>query len=48
MDKEYYDSVSSRIMEILRQESDLFEQVSIDEAYLDVTRKTQREYSSAI
>ncbi len=48
MDKEHYDSISSRIMEILRQESDLFEQVSIDEAYLDVTRKTQAKYSNAI
>ncbi|MDH7593174.1 MAG: DNA polymerase IV [Methanomicrobiales archaeon] len=39
-DREHYREVSDRIMEILGEEADALEQVSIDEAYLDVTART--------
>jgi len=38
--RDYYSEVSARVMNILRAFADAFEQVSIDEAYLDVTRGT--------
>lgn len=37
VDMEYYKEVSARVMEILEGFSDKFEQVSVDEAYLDVS-----------
>ncbi len=37
VDMEYYRSVSERVMEILEAHADSFEQVSVDEAYLDVS-----------
>ena len=37
-DREYYWSVSEKVMNILRKEADAFEQVSVDEAYLDVSK----------
>ena len=37
MDLEYYQSVSERIMELIRTRGEKFEQTSIDEAFLDVT-----------
>ncbi|MFO7966828.1 MAG: DNA polymerase IV [Archaeoglobaceae archaeon] len=37
VDMEYYKEVSQRIMEILEKESDTVQQVSVDEAYLDIT-----------
>lgn len=40
VDMEYYRLVSDRIMELLEEEADAIEQVSIDEAYLDVTNRT--------
>jgi DNA polymerase IV (DinB-like DNA polymerase) len=36
-----YETTSDRIMEILRQYSDIIEQVSIDEAYLDITSRAK-------
>ena len=48
VDKDYYDSVSERIMEILQDKSAKMEQVSIDEAFLDVTEKTNGDYSLAL
>lgn len=48
VDKDYYDSVSERIMEILQDEVLKIEQVSIDEAFLDVTEKTKGDYSLAL
>ena len=48
VEKEYYDSVSERIMEILQDQATKMEQVSIDEAYLDVTEKTNGDYSIAM
>lgn len=42
-----YKSVSDRVMELLRENSDRFEQVSIDEAYLDASVKTRGDFKSA-
>ncbi len=39
--KEFYTQVSERIMQLLRGYTEKFEQVSIDEAYLDVTQRVQ-------
>jgi DNA polymerase IV (DinB-like DNA polymerase) len=36
-----YEKVSSKIMEILREHADKFEQVSIDEAFLDVSKRVK-------
>lgn len=47
VDKEFYTEISDNIMEILRNYADRFEQVSIDEAYLDVTQKTGADYQEA-
>ncbi|MBI4258279.1 MAG: DNA polymerase IV [Thaumarchaeota archaeon] len=47
VDDQYYQEVSSRIMSILKSNADKFEQESIDEAYLDVTHKTQDNYGKA-
>jgi DNA polymerase IV (archaeal DinB-like DNA polymerase) len=47
MDREYYESVSERIMGILRSRSAIFEQVSVDEAFLDVTELTGGDYGPA-
>ncbi len=38
-DHGYYSEISERVMEILRKHADKFEQVSIDEAFLDVTAR---------
>ena len=48
VDQEYYKLVSDRIMGVIHSFSELFEQVSIDEAFLDVTNATQSDYESAI
>jgi len=47
MDMEYYESVSERIMELIRSKGDKFEQSSIDEAYLDVTTKDGADFQIA-
>jgi DNA polymerase IV (DinB-like DNA polymerase) len=47
IDKEFYREVSDEIMEILRGYADRFEQVGIDEAYLDVTQRTKADYREA-
>jgi DNA polymerase IV (DinB-like DNA polymerase) len=47
MDKDYYSHISERIMEILRSRSTRMEQLSIDEAYLDVTDGTNGSYVAA-
>jgi DNA polymerase IV (DinB-like DNA polymerase) len=38
-DFDYYDAISQRVMAALRQEADVFEQVSVDEAFLDVSNR---------
>lgn len=47
VDHGFYREISDKIMEILRGYADSFEQVSVDEAYLDVTKKTQNIYQEA-
>lgn len=47
VDKEFYKQISDDVMEILRRYADHFEQVSIDEAYLDVSSKTKMSYQRA-
>ena len=43
----YYEQVSERIMETLRTEADAFEQTSIDEAFLDVSKRTALNFDAA-
>lgn len=51
--KDFYTSVSDRVMEILRnyadsrETGDAFEQISIDEAFLEITEKTGGDFSLA-
>ena len=47
VDKQFYREVSDKIMEILRSHADHFEQMGIDEAYLDVTQRTKGNYHEA-
>jgi DNA polymerase IV (DinB-like DNA polymerase) len=47
VDYEYYEQISDRIMQILKKYADSFEQVGIDEAYLDVTQRLQGRFDSA-
>lgn len=46
-DIEYYRTVSERIMEFLEDEADAIEQASIDEAYLDVTKRSVDSWENA-
>ena len=46
-DIEYYRTVSDRMMEILEEEADAIQQVSIDEAYLDVTGRSGDDWDAA-
>ncbi len=46
-DREYYSEISERIMDLMREYAEKFEQVSIDEAYLEVTEQTQSSFSEA-
>ncbi|HNR44405.1 MAG TPA: DNA polymerase IV [Methanofastidiosum sp.] len=48
VDMAYYREVSDRIIDLMEDESDIMEQVSIDEAYLDVTERTQEDINKAI
>jgi DNA polymerase IV (archaeal DinB-like DNA polymerase) len=47
MNHPYYEQVSQSIMEILRTWSDVFEQTSIDEAFLDISDRTCFNFDSA-
>ena len=47
VDHEYYDEISDRIMQILRGYATSLEQVSVDEAYLDVTEQVQGSFEKA-
>ncbi len=47
VDHEYYDQISDRIMEIFRGYATSLEQVSVDEAYLDVTEKVEGSFEKA-
>ena len=43
----YYSDISQRAMEIMKSFADVFEYVGRDEAYLDVTKKTESSFTSA-
>ncbi len=47
VDHEYYGQISDRIMQIFRGYASNFEQVSVDEAYLDVTEQVQNSFEKA-
>jgi DNA polymerase IV (DinB-like DNA polymerase) len=47
VDHEYYDQISDRIMEIFRGYASSLEQVSVDEAYLDVTEQVEGSFEKA-
>jgi len=47
VDHEFYQQISDKIMQALRGYADYFEQVGIDEAYLDVTQKVQGSFEAA-
>jgi DNA polymerase IV (DinB-like DNA polymerase) len=47
VDDEFYEQISDKIMHALKGYADTFEQVGIDEAYLDVTQKTQGSFEAA-
>jgi DNA polymerase IV (DinB-like DNA polymerase) len=47
MNRRLYEEISDRVMELLRNHADQFEKVGIDEAYLDVSTKTNGDLSQA-
>ncbi len=47
VDDEFYEQISNTMMSALRGYADSFEQTSIDEAYLDVTRKVNGSFEAA-
>jgi DNA polymerase IV (archaeal DinB-like DNA polymerase) len=47
VDHEYYDNISDRIMAIFRTYASALEQVSVDEAYLDVAEKVEGSFEKA-
>src|SRR5512147_2080126 len=47
VDHEYYDQISNRIMAIFRGYATVLEQVSVDEAYLDVTEQVNGSFEKA-
>ena len=47
VDDEFYEQISGKIMQALRGYADSFEQVGIDEAYLDVTQKVHGSFEVA-
>ena len=47
VDHEYYDQISNRIMDIFRTYATALEQVSVDEAYLDVTAQVEGSFEKA-
>ncbi|MEM4363830.1 MAG: DNA polymerase IV [Candidatus Diapherotrites archaeon] len=46
-DREYYEMLSDRVMEIIREKGEKFEQLSIDEACLEVTETTRGNFAEA-
>ncbi len=46
-DFEYYTEISENAMNIIRNHADIFEYVGRDEAYLDVTNRTEHDYKKA-
>lgn len=48
VDMDYYREVSERIMDLMEEESEIIEQVSIDEAYLDITEISKGDWDKAV
>ena len=46
-DFEYYSEMSEKSMNVIKEFADIFEYVGRDEAYLDVTKKTEGDYNKA-
>ncbi len=46
-DFDYYSDISQKAMNIMKEYADVFEYVGRDEAYLDVTKKTQQSFEKA-
>ena len=46
-DFDYYSDVSQKAMDVMKEFADIFEYVGRDEAYLDVTKKTEGNYKKA-
>src|SRR4030042_6221969 len=44
VDYKYYEEISEKIMKILRSYADIFEQVGVDEAFLDVSHKVEGKF----
>ena len=47
VDHEFYEEVSENVMDILRSHADRFEQVGVDEAYLDVSQRVESSFEEA-
>ena len=47
MNRSLYEQVSDRIMDILKTHGDSFEKVGIDEAYIDITTRTNGDFAQA-
>lgn len=47
MKRPYYEQVSGKVMEILRAHGDAYEKMSIDEAFLDISNRTNLNYDAA-
>lgn len=47
MDHEKYEAYSDRVMELIRTEVDTLEQTGIDEAFFEITKKTEGDYRRA-
>jgi DNA polymerase IV (DinB-like DNA polymerase) len=45
--RDFYSTVSKKIMDILKRHADAFEQMSIDEAFLDVSERTNYDFERA-
>ncbi len=46
-DREHYETISERVMDIARESADKFEQAGIDECYLDISAKAHGSYPEA-
>lgn len=46
VDYKYYEETSEKIMKILNRSADIFEQVGIDEAFLDISQKAEGNYEN--
>jgi DNA polymerase IV (DinB-like DNA polymerase) len=47
VDHAFYDEISDKVMDILRSYADSFEQAGVDEAYLDLSQKTNGSFENA-